>query len=563
MVDGKTARRELLLIEDDESFSENLKRRLQRESHGPLEVRQAATLRQALKILSEKNFHIILLDINLPDSKGIETYVKVQGFSRGAPIVILTGWDDNELAMEAVRRGAEDYLIKNEVEGKFISRVLLHAMERSRIKRELGLLSRRLRESNLRLEKMTILDPLTELLNRRGFQQALTREVQWSRRHQTDLLAMLIDIDHFKESNDVLGYAVGDILLREVANTLRKTVRMTDHLARIGGDEFIILMPETTSEDGVTIAERIRMAIIEAAFLVLKNKKMKVSVSGSLVKVAGTLYSTDELLAKLHPLLKKSKRAGGNKVSYEGECLGEIENAPGLVLNRGLDAMRDGRNFFAVKQPIYRLSDREIVGYEFLARLKTEDFTMPEDFFRIAVENNMVPVVDRHCFRACVREAGRVAPHLRCHLNVFPSTLVDASVHELIGILAKDYFARGRYCFELSEQQILGGPFYLEEAVQAIKDAGILLAVDDVGFGYTCLESLVCFEPDVIKLDRSCLRRSSDERKKIKVLEHLVKIFDGLKAEIIAEGVESEADLQTLREVNVHYGQGYFWGEPG
>ena len=187
---------------------------------------------------------------------------------------------------------------------------------------------------------------------------------------------------------------------------------------------------------------------------------------------------------------------------------------------------------------------------------------MPDDFFRIAIENNMIPLVDRHCFRACARAAAQTDKRLRCHINLFPSTLVDAPIQELISILSKDHFEKGRYCFELSEQQILGGPFYLEDAVQAIKDAGILLAVDDVGFGYSCVESLVCFEPDIIKLDRACLRRAPENGKKIRFLEHLIKMDEGLKAEIVVEGIESEADLELLKQVGIQYGQGYLWGEP-
>jgi diguanylate cyclase (GGDEF)-like protein len=553
-------RYKLLLIEDDAEFSHNLQLRLSREKWRPMNVRCAQTLQEAVHILQDEAFSIILLDITLPDCRGLDTYQKIHRISNNTPIVILTGWDDNELALEAVRNGAEDYLVKSDVEGKTISRVLHHAIERNGIKKELAHVSCQLRETNLHLEKMTILDPLTELLNRRGFQQALTREVQWSTRHKTDFLAMILDVDHFKSINDSLGYAVGDILLREVANILRKSTRMTDHLARIGGDEFVLLMPETSFEDGMKVVERIRLAIMDTTFMVMKEEKITITASAGLMRVHKQTMSIDELLARIHPLLKKSKNEGGNKITYE-ELEGEFPADTDCSVENIVSAIRDGRDFVAVKQPIYRLEDQTIVGYEFLTRLKSKTFNMPDDYFRIAIESNMLTLVDRHCFEVCANAAASFNGNLRCHINLFPSTIVDVPIQSLIDLLPRKV-EHGAYCFELSEQQIFGDPFYLIESLKAIRQAGILLAVDDVGFGHSCLESLICFEPDVIKLDRRCLRLSLENDSKMRTLEKMVKIAVDLGAEVVAEGVETEQDLELLKQVGVKYGQGFLWGIP-
>jgi diguanylate cyclase (GGDEF)-like protein len=550
----------LLLIEDDAEFSRNLELRLSKEKWRPMDVCCASSLQAAVELLEKQFFGVILLDMTLPDCRGLETYRKIHHLANGTPIVILTGWDDNELAIQTVRHGAEDYLVKGEVEGKTISRVLHHAIERNRIKKELAVVSRQLRETNLNLEKMTILDPLTELLNRRGLQQALTREVQWTARHKTELLAMILDIDHFKQVNDSLGYAVGDILLREVSNILRRTTRMTDHLARIGGDEFVLLMPETAYDDGTKVAERIRLAIMDTTFAVMKEEKVSVTASAGLMPIGKQTLCIDELLSRIHPLLKKSKLEGGNRVAYEknGECvLPESEDS----LSNMITTFQRGDRFHAVKQPILNLEDQRTVGYEFLTRLKSDSFNMPDDFFRLAIENNMLTLVDRRCFEVCVEASKGFRDHLRYHLNLFPSTIVDVPVRSLIELLPRD---RGehQYCIELSEQQIFGDPYYLAESIRLIKEEGILLAVDDVGFGHSCLESLVCFEPDVVKLDRRCLRRAFGDEDKVRALQKMVKIAEDLGAEVIAEGIESQQDVELVRHVGIEYGQGFFWGMP-
>ncbi|MFA6600498.1 MAG: diguanylate cyclase [Candidatus Omnitrophota bacterium] len=552
-------RHRLLLIEDDPEFSHSLQLRLTKEKWRPMDVCCAQTLHEAMALLQKESFSVILLDITLPDCRGLETYRQIHQMSDQTPVVILTGWDDNELAIEAVRNGAEDYLVKSDVEGKTIARVLHHAIERNRIKKELAHVSSQLRETNLHLEKMTILDPLTELLNRRGFQQALTREVQWSERHRTPFYAMIIDIDRFKAINDSLGYAVGDILLREVAGILKKSTRMTDHLARIGGDEFVLLMPETSFDDSMKVAERIRLAVMDSTFMVMKDQRVTITASAGLMRVETKTMSIDELLARIHPLLKKSKNDGGNVITNDDPSIAFPPELEGSI-ERVVSVIREGLSFAAVKQPIYRLEDQSIVGYEFLSRLKSSSFNMPEDFFRIAIEGNMLTLVDRHCFEVCARACEPLEKGLRCHINLFPSTLVDVPVRSLIDLLSKN--GAHQYCFELSEQQIFGDPFYLIESIKVIKDAGILLAVDDVGFGHSCLESLMCFEPDVIKLDRRCLRLSTDAEGRIRMLRKMVKIAEDLGAEVVAEGIETYDDLELLKKVGVPYGQGFLWGQP-
>ncbi|MBI4711483.1 MAG: diguanylate cyclase [Candidatus Omnitrophica bacterium] len=251
----------VLLVEDDPEFANILQVRLGHEKNPPLEITCLPTLQQAQEALAEKDWDLILLDLMLPDSSGIQTFTAIRSQARHTPVVIMSGLDSDDLAIDAVRKGAEDYLVKGELSSRLLLRVIHHAVDRHHIKEKLASVTGRLRESNRRLETMSLLDPLTELYNRRGLQQALRRELQIVSREGGKLMVLFLDIDDFKKINDSLGHPVGDILLKEISKKIKDSVRVSDHVARIGGDEFILLLPKTPFKEGLHLAERLRSAM--------------------------------------------------------------------------------------------------------------------------------------------------------------------------------------------------------------------------------------------------------------------------------------------------------------
>ncbi|HOW87099.1 MAG TPA: diguanylate cyclase [Candidatus Omnitrophota bacterium] len=550
----------VLLIEDDQEFADVLSMRLDQEKNPSFEVTRLTTLKQALEALGQNSWDLILLDLMLPDSSGIETFANVHAKARHTPVVIVSGLDSDSLAIDAVRKGAEDYLVKGEIDSRLLLRVLHHAIDRHRIKEKLASVTGRLHETNRRLEKMALLDPLTELYNRRGLQQVLKREIQLIAREGGNLMVLLLDLDDLKKINDSLGHPVGDILLKETARKIRDSVRGSDHVARIGGDEFILLLPKTSVKEGLQLAERLRSSIANTTITVSEKRTIKITASFGLVSVPDHVTSVDELLAVSDPFLRQSKNEGKNKVSYQHPE--ETRNGPRPPeAEHVAELLRNGRDFFALKQPIFRLADQTVVGYEFLSRLKNSGIHMPDVFFRIAMENNILTLVDHHCFRSCVAAAATLPPKIRRHINLFPTTIIALATEELVEKLATTCPAEN-YCFEISEQQILGDPSHLIGPVEQFRRYGISIAIDDVGFGNTCLEGLILLEPDVIKLDKKYVRGIAQDIHIERSLRRTLKVAEDLNAEVIAEGIETEEDLERLKELGVKYGQGFYLGMP-
>jgi diguanylate cyclase (GGDEF)-like protein len=550
----------VLLVEDDQEFADVLKIRLSKENSPRLEITCLPTLQQALKALAGNDWDLILLDLMLPDSSGIRTFTTLRSQARHTPVVIMSGLDNDSLAIDAVRKGAEDYLVKGEINSRLLLRVLHHAVDRHRIKENLASVTERLRESNLRLETMALLDPLTELYNRRGLQQALRRETHILSREGGKLMVLFFDIDDFKKINNSLGHPVGDVLLKEIAKKIRDSVRGSDHVARIGGDEFMLLLPNTPFTEGLQLAERLRSVISNTTLVISEKESLRITASFGLTKVPAHTVSVDDLLAISDPFLRQSKNEGKNRISYPPppESEESIRNlSPGYMT----DLLRQGHDFFALKQPILRLTDQSLVGYEFLSRFKNGEVHMPDDFFRIARENNILPLVDHHCFRSCVSAATDLPPKMHRHINLFPATIIDMAAEEFVEKLSENCPAQS-YCLEISEQQILGDSSHLIVPVEEFKRCGVSVAVDDVGFGNTCLESLILLEPDVIKLDKRYVRGIAQDLHVERSLRRILKVAEDLGAEVIAEGIETREDFDRLKEIGVKYGQGYYLGIP-
>ncbi len=220
----------VLLVQDNPAYVQEVTEKLSRNTSVRFEIRPASTLGGALQFLSQEKMDAILLELSLPDSSGIETFKNIRSAASMTPVVILTYLDDEMLALQAVREGAQDYLLKGGIDGKFLRRVILYAIERQRMQTKLFSLS--------------IIDDLTGLYNRRGFLILAEQQMKLAHRAKKGLLLFLADLDGLKQVNDTYGHPQGDMALRFAAEILQKTFRKSDIIARLGGDEFAMVAIE-------------------------------------------------------------------------------------------------------------------------------------------------------------------------------------------------------------------------------------------------------------------------------------------------------------------------------
>ncbi len=549
----------ILLVEDDSLDVKIFKQRLvgsDDSKSDSFNIESVDRLKSAVERLREPNcqtFDLIVADLNLPDSHGMETITLLQNQANGVPILVLTGVIDETLALDMAKNGVQDYLVKTELGQASLMRTIQYVVGRHQLGEE--------REKmHTDLERLILIDPLTELFNRRGVQKALERELEWCRRTNTTLLGLLIDLDDFKQANETHGYSFGDFVLKEVARELTESLRATDYVGRIGGDEFLVLLPQTDISNGLKVAERIRLAISQTP-VSLAESHLAVTASIGLANITECAPSIEEVVGKTYSFVMRSKKEGKNRVSFAEDGQRTISNGADLrpeILN----AFKTSNSFYVVKQPVFNFEGPlKEVGYEFLSRSNEPFFQMPEDFFRACTEQNILTLVDHFCLKNCVAASKSFGSGVGLHINLYPLTLLEIPVESIL----EEISAGGKdknYCIELGEGLIFGDPAKLIEPIRALRKAGIKIALDDVGFGRSRLETLLALEPDIIKADKKLVIGISDNKEQLVSVKRLLKVAASLETEVIAEGIETERDLNVLKDLGVKYGQGFLWGKP-
>lgn len=278
---------------------------------------------QKLLNILEKGFEpsAILLDCYMPVMDGFQTCSRLKGNEkyRHIPVIMVTAAINKEDILKGLKTGADDYIVKPFDGDELIARIEAHVKNFTFVKKlqeqykQLDKVTKELRVANKKLERLAIIDPLTELLNRRGFDKVLSTESKKIQRNGTELVAVLIDLDDFKNINDSLGHSAGDMVLKEIAKKIKDSLRPSDYISRIGGDEFMGLLTDASLAEGLKTAERIRFAISESP---IKSQSQDINITASLgvTKVDRTSLSTDKLLSQTHLALHKCKESGKNRV---------------------------------------------------------------------------------------------------------------------------------------------------------------------------------------------------------------------------------------------------------
>lgn len=413
-----------------------------------------------------------------------------------------------------------------------------------------------LAEAKEQLERLTNLDELTEVLNLNGLEKILSVEENRMVRAGGHLISILINCDDFSKINKEFGHVQSDKILKDVAKRVVGTLRPSDHVARVEGDEFIVLLPDTQLAYGMRVAERIRVSVNDTP-LPSSKKISKVTVSVGVATIPQTASTVEQLVSHAKGALKRSKDGGKDKVSLakdveQSEKSGEQKDL--------IEKLTDASSYRVVYQPILDLSNEEVAGFEILTRGLEGSFESPDQFFKLCIENNILTTVDLQCVEMAVEKSKTIAEDMRVHINIFPSTIVDTSIEEFIDLFPADG-GNHKFCIELSEQHFIIEPKYMRDSITAIQEAGIMVAIDDIGFGRSSLESLILLEPDVVKVDRKYVTGVSDDVGKVRLLRRLTNVAKSLGAEVVAEGIERKDDIPILQDLGVHFGQGFVWGD--
>ncbi len=506
------------------------------------------TMADATAHLDQEMTDVILLGLSEKDAQAPQNLSYLKGRLPFTPLVVLT--DAPSAGLRSVTRStAEAILFKEELERHLLVRTLSHAMEKQRLLNELA-------AAESLLEEASLADPTTKLLNRRGLTRSLAQLSFLSQRIGKDLLVLLMSVDNLAQVYEMEGQTGGDQVLLEVANRLRGTLRGSDRVARLEGDEFLVLMPQTKLGEGLRVAERLRLVVSNAPILLSTSKAVRLTVNLGLAEATQESPAIDDLLTVARRALQQSKAQGKNRIAYQ---TGEGAGGAGHLLTDVVSTLCSGDSLFAVKQSIHGLSDERKIGYEMFCRSTLSGFENPEAFFRLAGEVNKLPQLDQQCLVKCLSAASKTEPNTRIHVNLFPATLLRIDTADLVRCFP---FHKGprKYCIELSERHLVGDPAAMVSRIADLNRAGIVLAIDNIGFGMRCLESLILLKPSFVKVDHQCIQGIAKDSGKVRFLKRFMAAVKNLRVEVIADGIETREDKEVLLGLGVAYGQGQLWG---
>jgi diguanylate cyclase (GGDEF)-like protein len=409
------------------------------------------------------------------------------------------------------------------------------------------------------LEGLSRLDPLTGTLNRRGLRRSIEQEVERRKRNKTDIQALFIDLDDFKRINDVYGHSTGDEVLRNVSSIIGDAVRSTDHVARLGGDEFMVLLPDTDRSAATLVAEKL-FEKLSTSVVAERFPHIRIGLSMGLVSANKEDEAVADFIERTERALHSAKRLGKGRIIHEDNLFTTDSNQR-LNAEEMVKLLREPKSFFALRQPIIDTKDRSVAGYELLTRSSCPGLHSPEDFLQFAKDAGIVNLVDMNAFKVCARATRTFRPAQVCHINILPSSLEYHMAEEILRMLPQGE-RLSNVCLELSEKELVQKPERFAEMLQKLRAAGLKIALDDVGNGFSSLETMLLVRPEVVKIDRALVSKISQRQEQRTMLFNLMQMVAPWDATIVAEGVEEEEDFEVLCELGVDYVQGYLFGLP-
>ncbi|MBI4273163.1 MAG: bifunctional diguanylate cyclase/phosphodiesterase, partial [Rhizobiales bacterium] len=379
---------------------------------------------------------------------------------------------------------------------------------------------------------------------------------------------MMIDLDRFKQVNDSVGIAVGDSILLTLARRLGRLLKPQDTLARLAGDQFgLLLLSERDTNRIVAFAETIRRAL--RAPIAFNDREIFVTASIGLALASDQMIRTEEFLKDGELAMYHAKRVGGDRIEVFKPAM-RARKTDRLTLEADLRRALERQEITILYQPIVRLEDRVVAGFEALARWDHPRMgrMLPTEFIALAEEIGLIVDLGLFVLEQTARQLsiwqhdGRVRDPVFASVNVSSRQLLRQDlIHDLRTVLDRSRLARGTLKLELTESLVMENPEHAAQLLARIRELGAGLSLDDFGTGHSSLAYLQRFPFDTIKIDQSFVRTTARGTRPV-ILRSIIAMAHDLGMEVVAEGAETDSDAVELYQLGCEYAQGFAFGEP-
>jgi diguanylate cyclase (GGDEF)-like protein/PAS domain S-box-containing protein len=418
-----------------------------------------------------------------------------------------------------------------------------------------------------RVQFLAYFDALTELPNRILLQDRITKAIAGARRRKEKLAVLFLDLDRFKIINDTLGHSAGDALLQEVAARLKAWARDQDTVARVGGDEFVLLLTGVPMASDAAVAAQ-RVVDQMASEFSIHGSSLNVTCSVGVSVFPDHGLDAETLVKNADAAMYCAKQRGPNNVHFFTDVL-NAQMVERLTLEHDLRLALGRKEFFLVYQPQLEITTGRIVGLEALLRWQHPELGLvpPDKFIRIAESSGLILPIGEWVLRTACSQAEKWQneglPHVEVAVNVSAIQFRQDGFRELIqGVLTETGLAPQYLALELTESLLLTNADVVFSVLQELSEMGLKLAIDDFGTGYSSLSYLTQFPVSKLKIDRSFIRDVATNPNDAAITSAIIGMAKSLNLKVIAEGVETEAQIAFLRAHHCDEIQGYYFSKP-
>ena len=544
----------VLLIEDNPGDVRLIREMLAEGEDGIFELACVGRLSQGLEYLATRSACLVLLDLSLPDSYGFDTFLKVYAHSPKVPIIVLTGHDDQTVALAAVKTGAQDYLVKGKLDRELLLRSMQYSIERKRYQEQ--------------LEYQANYDALTGLPNRNLLRDRLRQSV-FAQRFVRSIGVVFLDIDHFKFVNDSLGHNTGDKLLQNVAERLSETVRDGDTVARLGGDEFILILSDQPGQEVIYRAmQRIMSRIAEP--IDIDGQELMVTCSAGISLYPQDGPDVETLLKNADAAMYQAKEKGRNNFQfYTAEMNRQVSERlkTETSLRRALE--RDELELYY--QPRFNVGSGALVGCEALLRWQHPErgLLLPERFIALAEETGLIVPIGEWVLRSACDQARAWQKEKSAPIAVSVNLSMRQFRQEALANAIDDALRRSGLEprlleVELTESLIMHDTEVAIRILLRLREIGVDISVDDFGTGHSSLSYLTKLPISALKIDQSFVQdiKGSGRTDEGLVAQTIISLARNLKLKVVGEGVETAAQFEFLKRHDCDEVQGFHLGKP-
>ncbi len=681
---SKKSIKTVLLVEDNPGDARLLREMFNEQASHKTELTQVECMSDAEKHLAQRQVDIILLDLGLPDAEGVGSVRRVRAAAPHVPLVVLTGLDDEALATQALQEGAQDYLIKGQIDARGLLRALRYAIERKSMEEALLVekeraqvtlncigdavvctdISGKITFLNLVAERMTgwswkeaaglpmaevfrILDaasrettpspmdraigqnrtvhlpPNCVLIRRDGFEipiedcvspikdrtghatgavivfrdvsaaramalqmthstqhdlltglpnrvllnDRLSQAIALALRHRRKVAVLVFDLDGFKHINDSLGHPIGDKLLQSVANRLVDSVRGSDTVSRQGGDEFVVLLSEVAqSEDAAITARRTLQAVAEAHSIDEHDFHITTSIGVSVYPDDG--LDAETLIKNADTAMYQAKENGRQSYQFFKPAM-NVRAVERQSIEENLRRALERQEFSLHYQPKINLKSGKITGAEALLRWThpTRGPVSPAQFIPVAEDCGLILPIGNWVLREACKQArawlDAGLPLGTMAVNISSMEFRDDNFLENVFTTLKDTGLDPRSLeLELTESVLMKRAESAASVLKTLRASGVQVAVDDFGTGYSSLSYLRKFPIDALKIDQSFVRQIASAPDDTTIVTAVISMGRSLKLRVVAEGVETQQELEFLQAHQCDEAQGYYFSRP-